>query len=495
MAPPTESSTLTTLLLLPRELRDLIYHFYLCVDGGYVHDFAANKLRQASDQPIELSLRLTCRQIASETHGLALQLNTLRFTTFHSDDTREHAGLLHAVNEGLQQRKVSLLNCLAHDLLDQEHARRAKTLYPQFTPVVDHWQAHGGIDFGSTLSPDFGEVASTWRDFVAFTLDLVSQQPEFLGGANTERRFEHLYESDEASVLNKARPEPWKILDAAETARLQQITQTPCRRPFVWPSPKYTYSAASTALRFLHSITKSTRDNIRKILLFEDRESIAFPESHGRGFITICQDHRKLQVERYLDLWRNGFPVSTDNVSSYLEGDQSWIDDGLVDHHRCVAKFITKALGAWLMEATVLPSLGMPSGSFTLVLDGASLPEHTSRVFGVIQRDVAWQTALNICYARGLLPRPSWFDQRLHTTGFMFEGLPEAVGALSMDSPLIRTNFQLSSPCDVEQLLQERVGWSAQDWEEGWATHEPHEFQTEAPLPPWHLLRWQHVIR
>ncbi|KAF7452659.1 hypothetical protein PtrSN002B_011808 [Pyrenophora tritici-repentis] len=182
----------------------------------------------------------------------------------------------------------------------------------------------------------------------------------------------------------------------------------------------------------------------------------------------------------------------------YLDSDPSFFnpfDEGYLKDDRCPASSITRAVGEWIKEADVLPSLGTPHSSYTLVLHGGSVPEHTSRVFRVLQRDVAWQTALDICYARGLLPQSSWLDRRLNTTGFTYEGLPEAVHALSMNSSLIRTKFPVDEPHNVEQLLREHEGWSAQNWQDAWASHEPGHLQTEPPVPPWHVLRWQRVIR
>jgi hypothetical protein len=129
------------------------------------------------------------------------------------------------------------------------------------------------------------------------------------------------------------------------------------------------------------------------------------------------------------------------------------------------------------MEALALPSLGMPEGSYALVLDGNPTPEHTSKVFRVVQRDVAWQAALDLAYSRGLFPEPSWRDRR-RQRGYTYEGLPDVVWSLSRDSPLIRTSFDLGlvNEYDTESQLEERRAWSLQDWEKGWATHEPHEF-------------------
>jgi hypothetical protein len=499
-------------LRLPRELRDLIYEYYFDGEGGFKYDFVTNKLRWADGLSIDLSLVLACRQIAAETHGLALRTNTLRFKTFHSDHTQEHASVLHIVNREIYERQESLLDSLAPELLSQEQAQVAKSLYPQFAPVIDYWRLRGKIRHIGALCEECCVTPSIWRDFVAFTLNLISQQPGFLGEAEAlklearQKRSGFLFgprvtvipdpdphEDARTLALNEARPVPWQITDIEEIAKLRELIIDDNVVPH--SNTKYTYSAASMALRLLHSMPRVTRDNIRKIILIEDRESIAFPQSHGRGFIDVCREHPQLKVERFVSLWRNAIPVSYKDISAYLHGDQNFLDHGLLDRHRCDAGFISQGVGTWIMEARALPSLGMPQDSFTLVLDGDPLPDQTSRIFKIIQRDAAWQSALDICYDTGLLPRPSWPDKRIYTASFIHEEFPEAIGAISTHSSLVRTNFPVGAPYDVEQLLQEHEGWTPEDWEEGWQLHGPHQFQTEAPLPPWHLLRWQHVIR
>ena len=62
--PDPTATPLPALLRLPRELRDLIYEEYVRVDGGYVYNPETNKLAHADGSPIDLSLRLVCRQLA-----------------------------------------------------------------------------------------------------------------------------------------------------------------------------------------------------------------------------------------------------------------------------------------------------------------------------------------------------------------------------------------------------------------------------------------------
>lgn len=53
------------------------------------------------------------------------------------------------------------------------------------------------------------------------------------------------------------------------------------------------------------------------------------------------------------------------------------------------ASGITEGVGAWIVESLRLPSLGMPDGSFTLVLDSTQIRQATTAAFNVVQRDVA----------------------------------------------------------------------------------------------------------
>jgi len=491
-----------TFLQIPRELRDLIYEYYFYSDGGYTHDFESNKLRQANGDRIELALTYVCRQFSIESRGVALHVNKIHFTALHSDTIQKPAALIHANYKLIHRRKASLVNESAPTLLGLRDAQILKKAYPQFTPIIDGWRSHGQFNIFGRRYVTCGEAPSSWHDFVDFTLNLLSQHPDFAEKAKAESRFWPAYEGNQAFGLNNACPEPWSILSTADIERLRETVTGVCYDfPYIAESTEYAYSAAQIAIRFLRSIPATTCNMIRNIDLLEDRESVAGPACHGRGFITFCQAHPRLRIERSISVWKALIPVALNYILMYQNGLQHYIEDGLMDDDRCPAERITKAVGMWVAEALLLLSLGMPRDSFTLIIDGSPTPDHTSRVLcGVIQRDLAWQTALDISYTRGLLPMPSWLDRRL-CTGFIYEGLPDVMHKLSRKSSLIRTNFDfeiphfdLDSPShDVEELLEEHRGWTMQDWEKGWATHEPAGFQTEAPLPPWHILRWQKV--
>ena len=53
------------------------------------------------------------------------------------------------------------------------------------------------------------------------------------------------------------------------------------------------------------------------------------------------------------------------------------------------SKMIMRAVCLWIAEAMILPSLGMPNGSFSLVIDGNPTPEASTKVFDIVLRDIA----------------------------------------------------------------------------------------------------------
>jgi hypothetical protein len=165
---------------------------------------------------------------------------------------------------------------------------------------------------------------------------------------------------------------------------------------------------------------------------------------------------------------------------------------GSILERNLTAHSVTKAIGNWFVETLALPQLGMPEGSFTLVLDGNPIPHKATEVFSVVQRDAAWQCALDTCYASGQLEQPSWLERRLRQ-GYTYEMLPHAVRMIEKGAGSIRCNFKVNAAHSIEELISRHAGWTLEEWEGGWDTHVPHSFQTEAPLLPWHDLKFGHV--
>ena len=83
-------------------------------------------------------------------------------------------------------------------------------------------------------------------------------------------------------------PVPWKVPDDGDLQSLQHVSGVTTKDPWFYHKfVKYTYSAASVAIKFLTSLPLTLRKQVRHIKLVEDRESIAHPECHSRGFIPL----------------------------------------------------------------------------------------------------------------------------------------------------------------------------------------------------------------
>ncbi|KAI4665269.1 uncharacterized protein J4E78_002729 [Alternaria triticimaculans] len=481
-------------LRLPRELRDMMYEQYYAVENGYIYDAEHNKLTQADDgSPISLSLSLTCRQVASEVQGLAFRLNTITFTTSCSRRTQKAAAIFHATVGGITRRKQVMIRSLVSQLLTRDMVELAAKAYPQFAPVFNGWVPQ--TDIPILYKKDFycGEAPSVWVEFTHHVLDLMSKHPLFVSKASAIPRIWGPDGNCRATQLNDASPKPWLIPDPTELERLASIFNVKATLPHYKPGTKYTYSAASTAIYFLRMLPNTLRSEIQNITLLEDRESVAYAKCHGRGFIEFCQSNPKLRVKCVVSLWQNALPVSPEMRTKYMLASQYPDLDYDLSRDRLLPKFISKALGSWMAEMMALPSLGMPDGSYRLVLDGEPTGDHTSDVFKAVQRDIAWQSALDEAYSRGLLPTPSWLERRLRV-GYLYEGLPDIVGTMSDPQSLITCNFDPGSPLVVADMLKERRTWTPLEWAENWDTHEPGEYQTEAPMAQWHTLRYQRIF-
>ncbi|EUC32498.1 hypothetical protein COCCADRAFT_98462 [Bipolaris zeicola 26-R-13] len=485
---------------LPWELRNLIYDYYVRCDGGYVYDVETRKLRRADGGPVFNALTLTCRQAASELEGLAFQVNTITFSAAYTESLRDQALLHHYVIRDCSTLRRYLLSAIRSMLFTTEMLELTKETYPQFAEQVASW-GKTGRNMGNMESIHTrelrsrtwkhihdSEARSIWSDFQMFILQLMTKHPAFNDAVkslrppyNVPSRYLDLVRHQNSYL------EPWRIIEMAELKRLADIVGVSQRVYKCHPKTTLRYSAAALALQFFNSCTEKVRNSVRKIVLIEDEMSVGQSHTHGRGFISLCQKNKKLHVERRVNLWKTVFAPSSSIQHRYLH--EWWRGVDSMQNDRLQASEVSQLVGNWMVEALALPSLGMPEGSFTLVLDGDPIPEHTSKVFRIVQRDAAWQAAVDLCYSRGLVSKPSWaqsgFDCR-----FIFEGFPKVMETLSTTSCLIRCNFDLGEPYDVEAIIENHRDLDCNGWHSQWFNHSPSEFQTEPPLPPWHELWW-----
>ncbi|KAF9871260.1 hypothetical protein CkaCkLH20_11181 [Colletotrichum karsti] len=533
-----KSTMACPLFRLPRELRDLVYWHYLVVQDGYLCDqdtFATGKLKRADGQPrssLDLALVYTCKRIAHELDrgGLALALNTITFTTLYSDHLTIRAHVFGSlVVDGLGYLRTAMLNSLAPSLPEQAVAH-IRAAYPQFAPLLHGLRSErppvpslsrvANWHLMNTRHGPYGETPSVYRDFVRHALRVAVDNPEVVPAirawlppcpseAYTDV-FDPRYWYPHGIIGNTT--EPWDIPSPAELATLEASLSADRHIKEIIAQndrSKYRFSAAAAAIHFLRSAPHHTRKHMRKVVLREDHEAVAHPESHALGLVPFCREYPLLRIERRVSLWTNVFlpdlryptpaercgHVGTRSTPSLLHSDQ-----------------ITGNLAPWVMEAAALGPAGMPPGSFSLVLADDGVPELCTQIFDcVVHRDVAWQQAWVASVGDGLSwperrgqdvfrygrphPRaimsyrePQTHEDRPGFWGYFFEDFPQAVRDMVDGTSNVRCEFFPGTPWDVAELIVQARTWGPRAWEKEWFKHSPAHWETAPPLPNWEAI-------
>lgn len=322
----------THILALPREIRDAIYKEYFPCEGGYHFNYRTGKLRLAEGQPIDLSLTSTCAQIAAETRGLALQANTIHFSTWYSNETRPTTARLDFVLSKLEQWKMIVLSeAYRSGGISNEITERICSQFPDFQELLSPQSVD---DFPLTLYRLGKDHARSLRRlFATATLDLLRHDTQFQAsmGWHPEVEVTEIAQSRrfwEAAITpnDNNRPPldiaPWIIPSNKALASLIETCSMFPRFLGINENVKYRFSAAALAVRFLESIVPATRRYIRKVILNEKEIAVGNPECRAQGLIPFCQENPGLSVERKVDLWRNIFAKATQVSKTFARAEK-----------------------------------------------------------------------------------------------------------------------------------------------------------------------------
>jgi hypothetical protein len=121
---------------LPLEIRQQIFGDYFKVQGGYVYDGQADKLRNADNTPVNLSLVYTCRSIANDCKNLPLAVNTIHFSTLYREDWRSLAGCFNLAATYYYVLQQDLVLHLGHLMTPDMHAQMEKKM-PNFQSKLE----------------------------------------------------------------------------------------------------------------------------------------------------------------------------------------------------------------------------------------------------------------------------------------------------------------------------------------------------------------------
>ena len=407
----------------PREVRHIIYRYYLAEEDGYHFDFESRTLR-ARNQPIDLALLYASRQTATEMQGLAFEFNTITFSTAcpRGRSERLKAGRYDRIMHELELAKLRAVSSTGHPDLRHfrtpeimaELSRKWKCYTADFELLdarideEDHWgtafaQYPGSLPTESSC----GEASSEHLEFINHALKLFSNQPAFveaLAACDTT-----LQPSFARSQWLSSSPSQWALPTEDQIFELEKLLAPrqvkSCKGMSIsrrwsdevdnfWKTIRGRYSACAIAVTFLQSLSPTMRLHMRKIVLNEDRDSICRPECHAYGLLGFCLENSALHIERRVNLWRNMFPAKSDlsvyDILNPLDPeDPMWSYNPSVIH----TDLISNSIGDWLTEALALSAAGMPAQSFTLVFDGNPALEQSSALFEIVKWDASWQVA------------------------------------------------------------------------------------------------------
>ncbi|KAH0428495.1 hypothetical protein CcaCcLH18_08957 [Colletotrichum camelliae] len=503
---------------IPREVRDLIYLQCVLSDGGYILDFDSNKLKRADGERIDLSFMLTCKKIANETRGLALSSNVLNFVAVcpSDQDHRSVAGRFGLALRKLDHTRSSKLNQIYPDMLSvpDDIWKEISEIEPRLAPYVDFlrrrpngWRMMALPDGTQRPMPSIierpeigcpgtcGETPSVFRRFVRSALGILLANKHRFGPEEFSRFEKEVFPWHEARIegIVGVNPDAWEIPASKDLDRyldeMGSVTAADIKKQWNTPNRgfderlvKHHYSAAATAIRFLCSLHRDSRLSIRNIILNEDRAAVAFPEAHGLGLIPYCQENQRLRVERRVSMWRTVFQTQVDGHSTHARPYD--FNDGLW------ADFISRPVAVWILEALELEPAGMPAGSFTLTLEG---DQECSDIFrNIVQRDAAWQAAVDLSLERQILPPLSWVTRRLDGWAYsevddnkwhILEGFPQAVHDIVAGKSIVKCNFDVGEAWDVEKLVEERKNWTMSEWKKRWTRDYDLRFDPDPPSP------------
>ncbi|KAF2109974.1 hypothetical protein BDV96DRAFT_584902 [Lophiotrema nucula] len=503
-------------LRLPREIRDMIYEYYVFEEDGYHYDFYARKLRRrcflpldgGSQQsqpvlkPVALDLAYTCKVIGVEMRGVALKVNTVTFTPAFQTPW-----------EGRQYRKIrskaTRFECirtyalwLKMDMLMYAAPRVMRSLlgslrrhFPDVSPYFEgplqestaagnrwflpgSWPVQGGVEnneqFRDALqyaleqaqSMDASQFEATASE--AFVPEPEDVYPHTFLVRRAARLRRPAFQATAMSQVLHWKLSPWTIpvekdlspMEALLTRARENIMDVDLHRS-IDRAGRY-FSAAAVAIDFMQGSEHSYY--IQNIILKETRISVAGPECHGRGLVPIYARNPKLRIERRIALFDNMMIPHWVAFPHRHELQPRNVD---LSYDVCL-----DALTRWMDEATALPTLGLPAKSFTLVL--RIKEKETIHLWKMVKLAAGLQEAMERYIHDKKIRPPTQHDELGYGT-YRFElpcHLPKTFsrtvkGIIQKEGNIV-LDGEPGELWDAEELYETRRNWTMDAWWVEW---------------------------
>ena len=457
---------------LPQELRDEVYKHYFTTSDGYRIDPTTNTLRADDENPIDLSLRLTCHTIAKETEGLALQYNTIHATTTEEKPfiTAAYHSLRVTKGHSFDHHRalVKLSRCITPSVADE-----ILEGFPQYRDALHELIANRdregpGRKYMRCTPPTATEAWSTEQRFVSRAVKIMNERLDIPGSLFSALNRLHLL-----SLLNTG-PEQqapcWEFQRKTNPFEIR-FSRIDGRPVMVEDKPSSCFSAAAVAIRFWNALDPKTRRQIRRFDIDEERRSRFFPMCHAEGFIPLWRENPKLRINRRVNL------MNTIVEEARQPHMKAWHRQHA--HHadsRCCGssklkiradrRTELKTLWDWIAEVKALhAAFDIPKEAFNLTFYSDASPEDTKDIVNVIQEAAAWQIALDSVAKNGNAGNThalgfNYSDYLWDPRGLAWQELQD----ISKGSSVIKCDFDMGQSVDPKDLYDGSGRWPHERW-------------------------------
>jgi len=462
------------LFRLPRELRDAIYAYYAFEEEGYVYDRAAGGLHPASGR--KLHLMDTCVATAREMLGAILRTNTITITPSSvevcQDSVRglnSRAARFECLLHDVRWTKIIMLHyvayCATDNILDQV-VERYPSIDPIFRAAFHAIRCGRDLQFISEYPHQHQDCFSaSFHEAVHYMLELTSSHPSFdwlIAKACSDRRF-HI--GDRPAFVNGShrkilnwKPCLWSIPSDEDLASMERYLANPkysksSDRAQGYRNIRWYFSATAVFLDLLRRLKPEFRKQFRSVVLREDCKSVASPAVHAEGLIKFCVENPKVQILMHAGFSSNLVPTSW---AMPLPGEQTTrrtIGPTSVDTYLSVAV-------DWMIRMWMLPSRGMPTGSFKILLEARSA--EAIELWTLIEKWATARQVLPASFQEPITPGRVYDCILMHM--FSYLGcLPKAFSAVVKSIIEGTSNISIDGPCSrswhtgpvaLEQLRQ-----------------------------------------
>jgi hypothetical protein len=195
---------------------------------------------------------------------------------------------------------------------------------------------------------------------------------------------------------------------------------------------------------------------LRNLVLHEDSKAVSRPELHARGLIPFCLENPNLHIERRIDLFTNLLP------EGFI-----WFDTSNREFDWLMPTECFWVLIPWIEEAYDLSSCGMPSHSFTLVIDGST--KETSEIWKLLKFAAATQEArLRQCRLLGIEPPPRPLQIEYYTSSALPANFAKMIRDIVEGTSVVKFEGDVGELWDQDVFFFERRDWTDEQWDKDW---------------------------